>query len=111
MTIDATGRLTNDGTLTLSGTYRCADSTGPVFLGSSVQQSQSHFQYGVGGTRVTCDGAEHRWTNTDSAEIGRYRLGSARVKATMMELRRHSNGLPLPYFHTQQERKVTLVKG
>lgn len=38
VTVDATGHLAADGTVTLSGTYRCLGRTGPVLVSSSVSQ-------------------------------------------------------------------------
>ncbi|GGX71863.1 DUF6299 family protein [Streptomyces fructofermentans] len=107
VTVDATGRVAPDGTITLSGTYRCVGGTGPVFVSSSLGQGDSEVRKGVGGTSAVCDGAEHRWTNTDRAEPGRFEPGPARVEATLMELR-PSGGLPFPYFHAKQQREITL---
>ncbi|MEV0933875.1 DUF6299 family protein [Streptomyces phaeochromogenes] len=107
VTVDPTGRLAADGTVTLSGTYRCTGGTGPVFVSSSLGQGEGRSRKGVGGTSAVCDGAEHRWTNTDRTEPGRFRPGAARVEATVMELR--SGGLPLPYFHARQQQDITLV--
>ncbi|MER6633549.1 DUF6299 family protein, partial [Streptomyces sp. NPDC000987] len=38
VTVDRTGRLAADGTVTLSGTYRCLGGTGPVYVSSSLSQ-------------------------------------------------------------------------
>ncbi|MBV1936569.1 DUF6299 family protein [Streptomyces sp. BV286] len=108
VTVDPTGSVTADGTVTLSGTYRCTGGTGPVFVSSSLGQGESGVRKGVGGTSAVCDGAEHRWTNTDRTEPGRFKPGAARVEASLMELR-SGGGLPLPYFHAAQKQDVTLV--
>ncbi|MEV4790102.1 DUF6299 family protein, partial [Streptomyces tuirus] len=55
VTVDAVGRITADGTVTLSGTYRCVSSSGPVFVSSSVSQGVSVTRHGVGGTRAVCE--------------------------------------------------------
>ncbi|MFH8470014.1 DUF6299 family protein [Streptomyces sp. NPDC017991] len=121
VTVDPTARLAADGTVTLSGTYRCKGSTGPVFVSSSLRQAGpalsqddsslskggSSVRKGIGSTTAVCDGAEHRWTNTGHTEPGRFRAGAAKVEATLMELR--SGGLPLPMFHAAREQDVTLV--
>lgn len=60
MTVDPVGRIAADGTVTLSGAYRCQSSSGPVFASSSVSQGVSTTRYGIGGTRAVCDGALHR---------------------------------------------------
>lgn len=62
VTIAATGRVAADGTITLSGRYRCAPGSDPVFVGSSIQQGNS--RRSVGGTRAVCDGNEHPWKNS-----------------------------------------------
>ncbi|WP_413759337.1 DUF6299 family protein [Streptomyces sp. MMBL 11-3] len=107
VTVDPIGRLASDGTVTLSGTYRCTGGSGPVFVSSSLSQGDTGVRKGVGGTTAVCDGAEHEWTNTDRTDPGRFQPGAAKVEATVMELR--SGGLPLPMFHAAREQAVTLV--
>ncbi|GAA3798310.1 DUF6299 family protein [Streptomyces chiangmaiensis] len=107
VTVDRTGRLTADGTLTLSGTYRCLGGGGPVFVSSSVSQGDSRVAHGVGGTLAVCDGAEHRWTNSGTRK-GAYVPGPAHIAATLMEL--SATGLPLPRFLAVRQQKVTLLE-
>ncbi|MGC5563619.1 DUF6299 family protein [Streptomyces sp. FR-108] len=107
VTVDPTGSLAADGTVTLSGTYRCTGGTGRSFVSSSLSQGESKVRKGVGGTQAVCDGAEHRWTNTDRTDPGRFEPGAATVEASVMELR--SGGLPLPMFHAATEQAVTLA--
>ncbi|MEU6912323.1 DUF6299 family protein [Streptomyces olindensis] len=109
VTVDAVGRIAADGTVTLSGTYRCVGSSGPVFVSSSVSQGVSTTRYGIGGTRAVCDGAVHRWVNTGRPMPGALTPGSAHVEATLMELRTFS-GLPLPSFHATSGQEITLVQ-
>ncbi|MYS90565.1 MULTISPECIES: DUF6299 family protein [Streptomyces] len=110
VTVDSVGRIAADGTVTLSGTYRCQSSSGPVFVSSSVTQGVSTTSYGIGGTRAVCDGAKHRWVNTGRPVPGALVPGAARVEATVMELRT-STGLPLPRFHAVRDQAVTLTRG
>ncbi|WP_086559755.1 DUF6299 family protein [Streptomyces africanus] len=110
VTVDSVGRIAADGTVTLSGTYRCQSSSGPVFVSSSVSQGSSANRYGIGGTRAVCDGAKHRWVNTGRPLPVALVPGEAHVEATITELRTFS-GLPLPYFHAVHERAVTLTRG
>ncbi|REE64028.1 hypothetical protein BX257_6698 [Streptomyces sp. 3212.3] len=107
LTIHRIGHLTADGTLTLSGTYRCHGGGGPVFVSSSVSQGGSRVSHGVGGTIAVCDGAEHRWTNSERRP-GAYHPGRAHVGAALLELR--ATGLPLPTFHAVRQREVRLVE-
>jgi hypothetical protein len=109
VTVDAVGRIAADGTVTVSGTYRCASSSGPVFVSSSLSQGASTARHGIGGTRAVCDGAEHRWVNTGRAAFGAFVAGAAHVEATVMELRTFS-GLPLPTFHAVRGQDITLTQ-
>ncbi|MDF3298432.1 DUF6299 family protein [Streptomyces tropicalis] len=114
VTVDPAGRLAADGTVTLSGTYRCTGATGPVFVSSSVSQDSAQdgmvLRQGVGGTRAVCDGAVHRWTNSGMPSAKTLTPGTAGVEATLMELRTDS-GLPLPHFHATHTQDVTLTRG
>jgi hypothetical protein len=109
VTVDQAGRITEDGTITLSGTYRCTGGTGPVFVSSMVSQSRSSVQYGVGGTRAVCDGQEHRWVNTGTFDTDDLKPGAAHVEATLMELR-PVGIVALPNFHARHVQDVTLVE-
>lgn len=108
VTVDPTGRIAADGTVTLSGTYRCTGGTGPVFVSSSVGNGSS-VRYGIGGTRAICDGTERRWENSGKPTPGAVGPGEARVEATVMELGA-AGGLPLPQFHAARHQDVTLVE-
>lgn len=109
VTVDAVGRIAADGTVTLSGTYRCQSSSGPVFVSSSVSQGASTTRYGIGGTQAVCDGAKHRWVNSGRPTLGALAPGAAHVEATLMELR-PLGGLPLPHFHAVRDRSITLTR-
>ncbi|WP_399890444.1 DUF6299 family protein [Streptomyces sp. BBFR51] len=108
VTVDPTGRIAADGTVTLTGTYRCTPGSGAVFVSSSVSQSDQSVRYGVGGTRAVCDGIEHRWANTGTPSADALKPGAAHVEATLMELRA-MGGLPLPSFHARHGQDVTLI--
>ncbi|MEU1049579.1 DUF6299 family protein [Streptomyces sp. NPDC005897] len=110
VTVDPTGRIAADGSVTLSGTYRCTGGTGPVFVSSTVSQSDPSVRYGVGGTRAVCDGLEHRWVNTGTPDTVVLKPGAAHVEATLMELR-PMGIVPLPSFHARQGQDVTLAAG
>ncbi|MFD9792505.1 DUF6299 family protein [Streptomyces sp. NPDC059070] len=95
VTADTVGTVAPDGTVTLSGTYRCTlTAPGPVFISSSVRVG--NVRYGIGGTAANCDGAEHTWTNHDRPGFGgRVTPGPAEVDATLVQLDGRG-GLPLP---------------
>ncbi|MGW3117013.1 DUF6299 family protein [Streptomyces sp. NPDC001107] len=115
VTVDPTGHVSADGTVTLSGTYRCTGSTGAAFVSSSVSTTKSSPTHGtstliqgIGGTVAVCDGVTHRWENTSrpSPAIG---PGKVSVEATVAELR-FEGILPLPRIHADERHEVTLTK-
>jgi len=108
LSVDPRGTVAGDGTVTLSGTYRCADdSAGPVFVSSTLIQDRR--SAGIGGTRAVCDGKAHTWTNSAVVKEPGYRPGTARVEATLMQLTAQGPlGLPLPHFLTTGASDVTL---
>ncbi|WP_328768077.1 DUF6299 family protein [Streptomyces sp. NBC_00286] len=113
VTVDETGRIASDGTVTLSGTYRCTDASGPVYVGSSLAPREtSYVRYGIGGTRAVCDGELHAWTNTGRTPLDRLQPGPAYVEATLMELRGSGGilNLPQPRLHATEEQEITLVR-
>lgn len=109
VTVDPTARLAADGTVTLSGTYRCLPGTGPVFVSSSVSQADPRVRHGIGGSAARCDGVEHRWANSGKVSSETLEPGAAHVQATVMELR-PSGLVPLPVFHATRDRDITLVR-
>jgi hypothetical protein len=110
VTVDTAGHLASDGTVTLSGSYRCIAGTGTVFVSSSLSQSDAQVKHGIGGSVAQCDGAEHRWRNTGKADSEALRTGPAHVQATLMELR-PSGIAPLPAFHAVTDQDITLDQG
>jgi hypothetical protein len=109
VTVHPVGRIAADGTVTLSGTYRCTGGTGPVFVSSSVGQGSPSLRHGIGGTRALCDGLEHPWENTGKPSSATLKPGTAHVEATVMELS-PDGGIPLPRFHAAQRQDITLTQ-
>jgi hypothetical protein len=106
ITVDSTAPLTTAGHPTLSGSYRCAPTAGPVFLSVSLSQADPRVHHGVGSTSALCDGATHRWTRTATG-TRTYAAGTAHVQASLVEL--SATGLPLPRVHRIAEGTVTLT--
>ncbi|GGV11919.1 hypothetical protein GCM10010275_61160 [Streptomyces litmocidini] len=107
LTIDEYGTIGADGTVTVSGTYRCLDdSEGPVFVSSTLKQGSR--STGIGGTRAVCDGHLHTWANTAVVKEPVYQPGAARVEATLVQLTAGASGLPLPGFLTTEQADVEL---
>lgn len=105
---DAEGTVSRDGTVTVSGTYRCSprSAPGPVFVSSTVRQGP--VRHGIGGTAARCDGAEHTWVNRERPGDGTsLKPGSAEVEATLMHLNTRS-GLPMPTILASDRQDVEL---
>jgi hypothetical protein len=109
VTVDPIARIGADGTVTVSGTYRCVAGTGPVFVSTSLSQSDPRVKHGIGGTPAVCDGAEHVFSNSGQVTSESLKPGGAHVEATVMELR-PAGLIPLPTFHAVQEQDVALVQ-
>ncbi|MCX5384069.1 DUF6299 family protein [Streptomyces sp. NBC_00083] len=91
-----TGTVSKDGTVTLSGTYRCSppSGSGPIFVSSGVLTGS--VLHGIGGTAAKCDGDEHTWVNREKlSHPETVPAGEAVVQATLMRLDTRT-GLPLP---------------
>ncbi len=109
VTVDPTGRIAPDGTVTLSGTYRCLGNSGATFVSSSVSQNDPSVRHGIGGTHAVCDGVEHAWENSGKPSSDALTPGTAQVEAIVMELS-SGGGLPLPRFHAVQRQDITLTQ-
>ncbi|MFJ4711272.1 DUF6299 family protein [Streptomyces sp. NPDC088785] len=108
VTVAPVGTIAEDGTVTLSGTYRCTAGLAPVLVSASVRQTSDGPRHGVGGSLADCDGREHAWHNSARLPDGTVEPGAAQVEATVMELRPQA-GLPLPHFHAARKQNVTLT--
>ncbi|MDN0197434.1 DUF6299 family protein [Streptomyces sp. S.PNR 29] len=106
VTVDQKAHVAVDGTVTLSGTYRCSDSTGPVYVSSTVTQGSTTRQ-SIGGTRAVCDGVEHRWSNSGRPAMS-LKEGEADVEATLLELRTVGM-VPSPLVLATQRQEITLA--
>ncbi|MEV5982649.1 DUF6299 family protein [Streptomyces sp. NPDC052114] len=107
LTVNGAGTVADDGTVTLSGTYRCLpDGTpGPVFVSSTLAQGDR--TNGIGGTAAVCDGRVHEWTNSSRLKEDAYEPGEAAVRAHLMKLSTKS-GLPMPQPLAHEEARVEL---
>ncbi|WP_314617187.1 DUF6299 family protein [Streptomyces stackebrandtii] len=107
LSVHGYGTVTDDSTVTLSGTYRCVDdSAGPVFVSSTLVQGNR--SAGIGGTRAVCDGETHEWVNTSVVKDPAYQPGAARVEATLVQLTAGEMGLPTPGFLATEKSDVEL---
>ncbi|WP_406839296.1 DUF6299 family protein [Streptomyces sp. AHU1] len=108
ITVDPTVTVAADGTITLSGTYRCTDAAGPVFVSSTVTQGDPSVSHPIGGSSAVCDGAEHRWSNAEKNAPHTLVPGPAQVEATVFDL--SATGLPLPTIHATRKQDITVVQ-
>ncbi|MFF3975571.1 DUF6299 family protein [Streptomyces sp. NPDC055808] len=110
---DPTGTVSRDGTIALSGTYRCSAPTGqgPVLVASSVgivSAQGGTVRYGLNGIAAQCDGAEHTWVNRGRLGTGPApQAGPVDVQATLVQLVMRG-GLPLPSVIAADRRQVEL---
>ncbi|MEU6862684.1 DUF6299 family protein [Streptomyces sp. NPDC046876] len=81
-----------DGTITLSGTYRCnaGSPTGATQISATVVQEETHLTTSAG--EAVCDGAEHEWQSTGRLPQslglpGDVHPGAARFEARIQEVR------------------------
>lgn len=95
VTIDPVARVAPDGTVTLTGTYRCSPRHAgqAVLVGANV--AQGDVRRGVGGTLARCDGREHTWRHTGRNDGLRTSPDGAEGEATLFTLKR-TGLVPLP---------------
>ncbi|GAB2694641.1 DUF6299 family protein [Kitasatospora kifunensis] len=103
------GVIASDGTVTLTGTYRCS-TAGAVYVTSNLRVGQTQTNIG-NGVRATCDGNEHSWTSQGKPAQLHAQPGPARVEATLTHLTQGPAWwLPvLPEFLAQQSQDIMLV--
>ncbi|GHF64309.1 hypothetical protein GCM10010218_52300 [Streptomyces mashuensis] len=110
MTIDPVVSLAPDGTVTMTGTYRCTlgRPLTTVYIGSNLMQSAR--TEGIGGSTATCDGRVHRWRNSARPSRAPFQPGPARADGTLMHFRPDHSGIPVPHFlAVTSVRTVTVV--
>ncbi|MEU5049515.1 DUF6299 family protein [Streptomyces sp. NPDC021096] len=112
LTIDPTAHVAPDGTITMTGTYRClllpGGSTAPVLVASNLMQGGR--SSGIGGSRAVCDGDRHTWRNSARPYRAPFRPGPARADGTLMQFKKTKSGILLPHFVAVAGlRDVTLV--
>lgn len=112
LAIDPVAHIAPDGTITMTGTYRClpppGGSTAPVLVASTLMQGGR--SSGIGGSRAVCDGDRHTWRNSARPYRAPYRPGPARGDGTLMQFRKNKSGILVPHFlAVASPRDVTLV--
>jgi hypothetical protein len=109
VTVAPTGTVAKDGTVTLTGTYRCSPDAqyGTVVNGSI---TDGHETSSVGGSvPATCDGYEHTWTAQGRPYLPA-QAGPIRTEAALVHLTWQSSSLiPQVDVLADQPQDTTLV--
>ncbi|MER7462911.1 DUF6299 family protein [Streptomyces sp. NPDC097981] len=102
------GHISDDGHVTLSGTYACAPSS-PRGVQIQVTLAQDGTRLGFGGEEAVCDGAEHDWSLTGSLrQAPGVHPGPAGVEARLQSASLHSGMTLRVSYLAQAERDVVL---
>jgi hypothetical protein len=109
VSIDPDGRVAKDGTITLTGTYRCSPrGSGSVLIGSKALQGANRAE--LDGSAATCDNRSHTWRGTGDAPGVRLVPGAATAEAHLVHLDT-ARGLPFPVILTADRAEVRLRRG
>ncbi|MFI1887977.1 DUF6299 family protein [Streptomyces jumonjinensis] len=110
ITIAPTGRIAQDGAITLSGTYRCSSlrsRSGPVLIGSHAAQGDARAE--IDGLQATCDDRVHTWRET-ARGLRPLTPGTARGEATLIHLDSSNGFVPFPVILNADSTDLTLRK-
>ncbi|OPF70789.1 hypothetical protein VT50_0235730 [Streptomyces antioxidans] len=111
LTIDRTGNVSPDGSVTLYGSYRCVrEGAGYARATVLVTLTQDGERHGLGGYNAVCDGQRHRWL-IDAANVGPYQPGPADAEGTLLRFDAGGSFVPVPRSAVGVEREVRLVGG
>ncbi|MFK0045002.1 DUF6299 family protein [Streptomyces sp. NPDC090741] len=97
ISVQEVGHLSEDGHVTLFGTYRCEPSS-PRGVQIQVTLTQDSTRLGFGGEEAVCDGQEHDWSASASLELVDLHPGAAGAEARLQAASLHS-GFKLSVAH------------
>jgi hypothetical protein len=102
------GHLAADGTVTVTGHYRCLPPQpgAAVYIGSDL--TQGGHEDGIGGTQAVCDGRTHTFANSGQTTPGTYKPGPAQLSASLVALTHGPEGALMPQELATAERPITL---
>ncbi|MBY6306281.1 DUF6299 family protein [Streptomyces clavuligerus] len=109
VTIAPAAEIAPDGTLTLSGTYRCSSlRSGPVLIGAKALQGDARAE--IDGARAVCDDRTHTWRE-QALPDGTFRPGAARGEAALVHLDNSQGFVPFPVVLNADKAPLTLRRG
>ncbi|MCY0945854.1 DUF6299 family protein [Streptomyces antarcticus] len=106
ISVQEDARIGGDGTVTLSGTYRCAPPSpvGTVQIAAAVLQEGTRL--GFGGGEADCDGEVHRWEATGTLRLTPdVHPGAAAAEVRLQEIRRSGGLLPTSLRTVAEDRR------
>ncbi|MFF4297778.1 DUF6299 family protein [Streptomyces vinaceus] len=107
ISVQEVGHISEDGHVTLYGTYACAPSS-PRGVQIQLTLAQDSTRLGFGGEEAVCDGREHDWSASASPEMVDLHPGAAGAEARLQAASLHSGfGVRVSYL-AQAERDVVL---
>ncbi|RNG38441.1 DUF6299 family protein [Streptomyces botrytidirepellens] len=108
VTVNRIGYVSSNGTVALSGTYRCLrDGADIPRADILVTLTQGQVRYGLGGSPALCDGVTHTWSVQDGAGV-RFVPGPALVESSLLRFEAVQQFVPLPRTAAVRERAITL---
>ncbi|MGR3938128.1 DUF6299 family protein [Streptomyces sp. BRA346] len=108
VTVNRVGYVSSDGTVALSGTYRCLRDGATVPRADIlVTLTQGQARYGLGGGPAICDGLTHSWSVQDGAGV-RFVPGPALVEGSLLTFEVGQQPIPLPRTAAVGERAIML---
>ncbi|MFD7839942.1 DUF6299 family protein [Streptomyces sp. NPDC059761] len=107
ISVQEVGHISEDGHVTLFGTYRCEPSS-PRGVQIQVTLTQDSTRLGFGGEEAVCDGVEHDWSASASLELVNLHPGAAGAEAKLQAASLHSGFKLSVAYLAQTERDVYL---
>lgn len=107
ISVQEVGHISQDGHVTLYGTYACAPSS-PRGVQIQLTLAQDSARLGFGGEEAVCDGREHDWSASASLELVDVHPGAAGAEARLQAASLNSGfGVRVSYL-AQAERDIVL---
>lgn len=106
ISVQRDAQIGEHGTVTLSGTYRCAPPSpmGTVQIAATLVQEGT--KLGFGGGEADCDGQVHRWEATGTLRLTPdVHPGRARAEVRLQEIARSGGLLPTRLSNVAEDRR------